>query len=86
MPAITLPDGSIRRYDAALSGSDLAADIGPGPAKAALAVRVDGVIRDLGHSLDADAHGSIVTAKDGGAPELIRPDAPPVRGEAVQEP
>ena len=85
MPAITLPDGSIRRYDAALSGSDLAADIGPGLAKAALAVRVDGVMRDLAHSIDADAHVSIVTAKDEDALELIRHDAAHVMAEAVKE-
>jgi threonyl-tRNA synthetase len=85
MPAITLPDGSIRRYDAALSGSDLAADIGPGLAKAALAVRVDGVIRDLAHSIDADAHVSIVTSKDEDALELIRHDAAHVMAEAVKE-
>jgi threonyl-tRNA synthetase len=85
MPAITLPDGSIRRYDAALSGSDLAADIGPGLAKAALAIRVDGVMRDLAHSIDADAHVSIVTAKDEDALELIRHDAAHVMAEAVKE-
>ena len=84
MPAITLPDGSIRRYDAALSGADLAADIGPGLAKAALAIRVDGVMRDLAHSIDADAHVSIVTAKDEDALELIRHDAAHVMAEAVK--
>ncbi len=85
MPAITLPDGSVRSYDAALSGADLAADIGPGLAKAALAIRVDGVMRDLAHIIDADAHVSIVTAKDEDALELIRHDAAHVMAEAVKE-
>ena len=85
MPAITLPDGSVRSYDAALTGADLAADIGPGLAKAALAVRVDGAMRDLAHVIDTDASVSIVTAKDEDALELIRHDAAHVMAEAVKE-
>ena len=85
MPAITLPDGSVRSYDAALSGAEFAADIGLGLAKAALAVRVDGVMRDLAHVIDADAQVSIVTNKDEDALELIRHDAAHVMAEAVKE-
>ncbi|MDP6787444.1 MAG: threonine--tRNA ligase [Rhodospirillales bacterium] len=85
MPAITLPDGSVRSYEAALTGADLAADIGPGLAKAALAIRVDGTMRDLAHVIDADAQVSIVTNKDEDALELIRHDAAHVMAEAVKE-
>ena len=45
--AVMLPDGSVRRFDSAVSGADVAADIGPGLAKAAIAVSIDGAIRDL---------------------------------------
>ena len=85
MPAITLPDGSVRRYDTALSGADLAADIGPGLAKAALAIRVDGAMLDLAHVIDADADVSVVTNKDEDALELIRHDAAHVMAAAVKE-
>ncbi|HJM51232.1 MAG TPA: threonine--tRNA ligase [Alphaproteobacteria bacterium] len=64
MVAITLPDGSVRDYDEAPSGGQIAADIGPGLAKAALAVRVDGTLWDLGRPIEADAAIAIVTAKD----------------------
>ena len=48
MVAITLPDSSKRKFDGPVTGAELAADIGPGLAKAALAVRVNGQIKDLG--------------------------------------
>ena len=64
MVALTLPDGSTRRYDGAVTGASLAADIGPGLAKAALAIRVDGELRDLKREIDRDAKVVIVTAKD----------------------
>ena len=44
---ITLPDGSVRRYDKPVTGADVAADIGPGLAKAALAVKINGDMKDL---------------------------------------
>ena len=47
MVAITLPDGSVREYDGAVSGAVIAASIGPGLAKAAVIVKIDGVARDL---------------------------------------
>ena len=47
MVALTLPDGSVHAYDKPVTGAEVAADIGPGLAKAALAVRVDGELRDL---------------------------------------
>jgi len=82
---ITLPDGSVKDYAGPVTGADLAADIGPGLAKAALAVRVDGVLRDLAITIETDAAVAIVTARDGDALELIRHDAAHVMAEAVQE-
>ncbi len=84
MPAITLPDGSIRRFDAPITGSELAAAIGPGLARAALAMKLDGVLTDLGRRIEADAAVVFVTRKDADALELIRHDAAHVLAEAVQ--
>ncbi len=85
MVAITLPDGSVRTYDRPVTGADLAADIGPGLAKAALAVKVNGVLKDLLLPLTADSKVAIVTKKDPDALELLRHDAAHVLAEAVQE-
>ncbi|MDA1090271.1 MAG: threonine--tRNA ligase [Proteobacteria bacterium] len=85
MVEITLPDGSKRKFDGAVTGAELAADIGPGLAKAALAVRVDGVMTDLSVVLEADAEVSIVTSKDEDALELLRHDCAHVMAEAVKE-
>jgi threonyl-tRNA synthetase len=85
MVAITLPDGSVRTYDQPLTGAALAADIGPGLAKAALALRIDGEMKDLNMLLDRDLKVAIVTRKDADALELLRHDAAHVMAEAVQE-
>jgi threonyl-tRNA synthetase len=85
MVAITLPDGSVRKFDGAISGADIAKDIGPGLAKAALAIRVDGVMKDLAFVNTEDAVVSIVTAKDADALGLLRHDAAHVMAEAVKE-
>ena len=85
MPAYTLPDGSIRAFDAPLSGAALAATIGPGLAKAAIAMKVDGAIWDLSRAIEADARVTFITRKDAEALELIRHDAAHVLAEAVQE-
>ncbi|HCX14386.1 MAG TPA: threonine--tRNA ligase [Rhodospirillaceae bacterium] len=85
MVAITLPDGSTRRYEKPITGADVATDIGPGLAKAALAVRVSGTIRDLSAVIESDCDLSIVTRKDPDALELLRHDAAHVMAEAVQE-
>ena len=87
MVAMTLPDGSVREFDGAASGADLAADIGPGLAKAALAVRVDGELWDLHRPIETDAAVAIVTSKD---PDevvlgLIRHDAAHILAEAAKE-
>jgi threonyl-tRNA synthetase len=85
MVAITLPDGSVRTFEGAVSGAALAADIGPGLAKAALAVRVDGALKDLAGAIGQDAEVAVVTAKDAAALELLRHDAAHVMAEAVKE-
>ncbi len=82
---ITLPDGSVRTYDRPVSGGEIAADIGPGLAKAALAVRIDGRLCDLATVIGSDASVAIVTRNDPEALELIRHDAAHVMAQAVQE-
>jgi threonyl-tRNA synthetase len=83
--SVTLPDGSVRSYDHAVTGADIAADIGPGLAKAAIAVQVDGELRDLSVTIAGDAAISIITRKSDEALELIRHDTAHVMAEAVQE-
>jgi threonyl-tRNA synthetase len=82
---LTLPDGSVREYARPVTAADVAADIGPGLAKAALAARIDGQDWDLSRPIDADARLEIITAKDAAALELIRHDAAHVLAEAVKE-
>ena len=84
MPAITLPDGSVRSFDGPVTGATVAASIGPGLAKAALAMEVDGKLRDLSDAIAADASLRFVTRKDDQALEMIRHDAAHVLAEAVQ--
>ncbi|MBT5014089.1 MAG: threonine--tRNA ligase, partial [Rhodospirillaceae bacterium] len=90
MVAITLPDGSERKFDGAVTGAELAADIGPGLAKAALAVRVsfdddEGELWDLSRAIESDAGVAIITSKDEDGLELLRHDAAHVLAEAVKE-
>ncbi len=85
MIAITLPDSSVREFDGAITGAALAADIGPGLAKAALAIKVDGELKDLAHSIELDARVEIVTRDHDDALALLRHDAAHVLAEAVQE-
>ena len=85
MVAITLPDGSVRSYDRPISGRELAADIGPGLAKSALAIRIDGAMRDLAATIDRDARVSVVTSRDEDGLDLLRHDAAHVMAEAVKE-
>jgi threonyl-tRNA synthetase len=85
MPAITLPDQSVRQFDGAVTGTTIAASIGPGLAKAALAVQVDGKLRDLSLAIEGDAQVRFITRKDPEALEMIRHDAAHVLAEAVQE-
>jgi len=85
MVAITLPDGTIKQFDGAVTGRELAEAIGPGLAKAALAVTVDGTPRDLSHLIERDATVAIVTRTHGEALDILRHDAAHVLAEAVQE-
>ncbi|MBX9634238.1 MAG: TGS domain-containing protein, partial [Magnetospirillum sp.] len=86
MVAITLPDGSVREFSGPVTGLDVAKDIGPGLAKAALAIRIDGALLDLSTTITTDTKLAIVTAKDGAdALELLRHDAAHIMAEAVKE-
>jgi len=85
MVAITLPDGSVKSFAGPVTGTEVAAAIGPGLAKAALAMKVDGKLVDLKTKIDHDATLAVVTAKSPEALELIRHDAAHVLAEAVQE-
>ena len=84
MPEITLPDGSIRRFEGAVTGTQIAAAIGPGLAKAALAMKVDGQPADLSRILAHDASVVFITRRDPDALGMIRHDTAHVLAEAVQ--
>ncbi|MFT8354173.1 MAG: threonine--tRNA ligase [Gluconobacter japonicus] len=84
MPAITLPDGSVRTFDGTVTGTTIAASIGPGLAKAALAMEVNGKLVDLATEIADDAAVKFVTKKDDASLEMIRHDAAHVLAEAVQ--
>ena len=81
---ITLPDGSRREFDAPLSIADVAASIGPGLAKAALAGKVDGRLVDTSYRIGEDAALEIVTDKHPDALEVIRHSAAHLLAQAVQ--
>jgi threonyl-tRNA synthetase len=85
MISIRLPDGSVKQFPAAPTGADIARAIGAGLAKAALAIKVDGDLRDLTRPVETDAVVEIVTAKSSEALPLLRHDAAHVLAEAVQE-
>ncbi|MFV1973254.1 MAG: threonine--tRNA ligase [Thiohalobacterales bacterium] len=85
MPVITLPDGSSREFDQPVTVHEVAADIGPGLAKAALAGRIDDVLVDTSHVIEQDAELAIITSKNDEALELLRHDAAHVMAQAVQE-
>ena len=85
MPKITLPDGSARDYDAATSGAEIAASIGKSLARDAVAVRVNGTLRDLTRVIDDDASIEILTRDSEDGLELLRHDAAHVLAEAVKE-
>ena len=82
---IALPDGSVREVVRGSTPADIAAAIGPGLAKAAIAARVDGELRDITRPFEGDASLALVTAKDeADALELARHDFAHVLAEAVQ--
>ncbi len=85
MPQITLPDGSQRHFDLAVSVLDIANDIGAGLAKATLAGKVNGTLVDAAFVIEDDASVAIITSRDEEALELLRHDAAHVMAQAVQE-
>ena len=87
MVALTLPDGKVRSYPGPVTGAELAKDIGPGLAKAAMAIRVNGKVWDLTRPIELDATVSIVTRKDDDATvyDIIRHDTAHILAEAVKE-
>ncbi|HVM80437.1 MAG TPA: threonine--tRNA ligase [Stellaceae bacterium] len=82
---ITLPDGSVRTFPGPVTGAELAKAIGPGLAKAALAIKLDGEAMDLATRIDHDAKVQIVTRSSADALEILRHDAAHVLAEAAKE-
>ena len=85
MPNITLPDGSVRSFEQAVTVAEVAASIGAGLAKAALAGRVDGKMVDLSHRIETDAALAIVTDKGDDGLEIIRHSTAHLLAHAVKE-
>ena len=85
MPVITLPDGSQRAFDQAISILNVAADIGPGLAKATIAGEVDGQLKDACELIEHDATLRIITAKDDEGVEIIRHSCAHLIGHAVKQ-
>ena len=85
MPVITLPDGSSREFDHAVTVMDVARSIGSGLAKATLAGRVNDVLVDAGTVIDQDATLQIITAKDGDGVDVIRHSTAHLLAQAVKQ-
>ena len=85
MPVITLPDGKQRRYDQPVTILQIAEDIGPGLAKATLAGRVDGELRDACDPVVGDAQLAIITPRDPEGLEIIRHSCAHMLGQAVKQ-
>ncbi|HET7775095.1 MAG TPA: threonine--tRNA ligase, partial [Azospira sp.] len=85
MPNITLPDGSIRSFDAPVTVAEVAASIGAGLARAALAGKVDGKLVDTSHLMARDTQLAIVTDKDADGLEIIRHSTAHLLAYAVKE-
>ena len=85
MPVITLPDGSSRQFENAITVYDVAADIGAGLAKATLAGVVDGREVDASYSIESDAELRIITSRDDQALEILRHSTAHLLAQAVQQ-
>ncbi|MEQ8251719.1 MAG: threonine--tRNA ligase [Oceanibaculum nanhaiense] len=85
MVSITLPDGSVKQFEGPVTGADVAASIGAGLAKAALAIKINGDVKDLASTITTDSRIEIVTTKHPDALELLRHDAAHVLAEAAKE-
>ncbi|MEI6187544.1 MAG: TGS domain-containing protein, partial [Alphaproteobacteria bacterium] len=84
MIQVTLPDGNIRSYSKSISGLDLAKDISPSLAKAALAVVIDSKLADLSTIIEKDSQVRIITSKDAESLEIIRHDAAHILAHAIK--
>ncbi|RZO86068.1 MAG: threonine--tRNA ligase [Oceanococcus sp.] len=85
MPSITLPDGSRREFDRPVSIAEVAQDIGPGLAKAALAGRINGQLLDTSHVIEDDAELAIVTTRDEEGLDIIRHSTAHLLAHAVKQ-
>lgn len=85
MVSIKLPDSSVLSFDGQTSGAEIVAKIGPGLAKAALAVKVNGKLQDLATPITADADIDVITAKSPEGLDIIRHTCSHVMAQAVQE-
>ena len=85
MPNITLPDGSVKQFDAATTGAEIAASIGQSLARDAVAVKVNGEMVDLTRDIESDVQVEVVTRDSDDGLELLRHDAAHVLAEAVKE-
>src|SRR6266567_8115013 len=85
MPDIRLPDGAVKHFDAPVSVAEIAAAVGPGLAKAALAGKVDGRLVDTAHVIDRDVSVSIVTDRDPEGLEVLRHSTAHLLAYAVKE-
>jgi threonyl-tRNA synthetase len=85
MPIITLPDGTLKQFDAPVTVAAVAASIGPGLAKAALAARLNGQLVDTSHEISHDSSLAIVTAKDDDGLEVIRHSCAHLLAHAVKD-
>jgi threonyl-tRNA synthetase len=85
MPQVTLPDGSTRTFASPLTVADVAASIGAGLAKAALAGKVDGQLVDTSHLIQSDSRLAIITAKDADGLEVIRHSTAHLLAYAVKD-
>ncbi len=85
MPVVTLPDGAQRHFDHPVTVDEVAASIGPGLRKAALAGRVDGKLVDTSYVIGTDAHLAIITEKDPDGLEVIRHSTAHLLAQAVKE-
>ena len=84
-PVVTLPDGKHLEFAAPISGGEIASAIGPGLAKAAIAIRIDGKPRDLATLVGRDAAVAVITRDTPEGLEILRHDAAHVMAEAVKE-
>jgi threonyl-tRNA synthetase len=85
MPVVRLPDGSEKRFDAPVTPGQVAAAIGPGLARAALAAKVDGKLVDLSHPIEHDSELAIVTDKDAAGLDILRHSTAHLLAHAVKE-